>query len=182
MMIAFTLIAVALAGPAPGIIALDHVEHFRLSEPGLFAWNAEMAPLSEGTLFVVEVDPERALTRQTGAAVLYAGNTPAARLNPGHLDGHIVAYVPGTQSLASTPIYWGPSTLPERVHPSTADTAMQTEAAPGTFSGNDVSKVKHPLVELKDQKALQIRAAKLIEQYAPGDIDFAKGYRAGQAQ
>ena len=112
------LVTAALAGPSPGVLFLDHVEQFTLQTPSQYVWNSDRPSFAQGTLFVVAVDREVATVRQAGGAVLYVGNTPAARLNPGHLDGRIIAYVPGHVDLSKTPIFWGPSTLPERIRPS----------------------------------------------------------------
>ena len=181
-MIQILLMNAALAaGPtAEGISRLAHVEPFAVAQPALFAWNAEAATFTSGTLFVVAVDKNRAKVRQAGGPVLYVGKTPAARLNPGHLDGHIVAYVPGIVDFSKTPVYWGPSTLPERVNPAVEGARALKDSKAQPFAAALVTSVTHPEQRLSDQKGLQLRAAELIEEFAPGDADFARGYRAGQ--
>lgn len=181
-MIGFLLMSVALAASPEktGVSGLAHVEAFTVAEPVLFAWNAEAHSFTTGTLFVVAVDQERAKVRQVGGPVLYVGTTPAARLNPGHLDGHIVAYVPGDVDLSKTPIFWGPSTLPEQVIPSDGGAQALQASRATPFPADVVIAATHPRQSLTDQKAIQLRAAELIDRFAPGDADFARGYRAGQ--
>ena len=181
-MFGFLLMTAALAAnpTAEGVSRLAHVEPFAVAEPALFAWNAEAATFTSGTLFVVAVDKEHAKVRQVGGPVLYVGTTPAARLNPGHIDGHIVAYVPGTVDFSKTPVFWGPSTLPERVNPTVEGTEALRASKAEPFEVAHVTSVTHPELSLSDQKGIQLRAAELIERFAPGDADFARGYRAGQ--
>ena len=118
---------------------------------------------------MVAVDKDLAKVRQAGGPVLYVGTTPAARLNPGHLDGHIVAYVPGTVDFSKTPVYWGPSTLPERVDPSIEGARALKDSNAHPFAATLVKSVTHPEQRLSDQKGLQLRAAELIDRFAPGD-------------
>ena len=181
-MISYLMMSVALAGTPTndGISRLAHVEPFSVSEPALFAWNADALTFTSGTLFVVAVDKAQAKVRQVGGPVLYVGTTPAARLNPGYIDGHIVAYVPGTVDLSKTPIYWGPSTLPERVNPAVEGAQALTTSNAEPFAADVVTSVTHPKRGLNNQKDIQLRAADLIDRFAPGDADFARGYRAGQ--
>ena len=108
------------------------------------------------------------------------GTTPAARLNPGYLDGHIVGYVPGHVDLSETPVFWGPSTLPEQVKPGVHGEQALRQANAAPFPAQIVASATHPTQQLSDQKAIQLRAAELIDRFAPGDADFARGYRAGQ--
>lgn len=177
-MIVFTLLATALAANPPGIIALDHVETFTLEKPATFWWNADQPTFTQGTIVVVEVAPAWALTRQTGGHVLYVGETPAARLNPGHIDGHIVAYVPGHIDLSKAPIFWGPATLPEQVHPAVEGADAVAAAAASPFSSAAIAAVEAPLLRLGDRKQLQHIAAALITLHAPSDGDFARGFQA----
>jgi hypothetical protein len=178
-MISFAFLATALATTPPGIVALDHVQRFTLVEPAVFWWNADRETFSKGTLFVVQVQSEWALTLQVGGHVLYVGDTPAARLNPGHIDGHIVAYVPQWVDLKTVPIFWGPATLPEQVKPKLAGTANLNAATAPPFSHQDVDIAMEPQREFQTHKDLELAAALLIEAHAPSDRDFAIGYRAG---
>ena len=180
-MIGMLLMSVALAAaPSEGVSSLAHVETFSVTQPALFAWNAEARTFTTGTLFVVAVDKKHAKVRQVGGPVLYVGTTPAARLNPGYLDGHIVAYVPGHVDLSETPVFWGPSTLPEQVKPGVHGEQALRQANAAPFPAQVVTSATHPTQQLSDQKAIQLRAAELIDRFAPGDADFARGYRAGQ--
>ena len=181
-MIGFLLMSAALAGTPTTELTphLAYVETFSVTQPALYAWNADAATFTSGTLFVVKVDREHAKVRQVGGPVLYVGTTPAARLNPGHIDGHIVAYVPGKVDLSKTPVFWGPSTLPERVDPDVEGKQALQASNAKPFDAQVVTEATQPEQQLEDQKDIQLRAAELIDRFAPGDADFARGYRAGQ--
>jgi len=178
-MFILALIASALAGPNPGIVSIAHIEPFQLETPVDYYWNATRESIVEGTLLVVQVDPERARIRQAGGPVLYIGNTPAARLNPGHLDAHVIVYIPGHVDLSTAPIFWGPSTLPEAVRPAIEGEEAVHRAQAKPFALSEVHPVLKPKRTFKNEKHIQVRAADLIEKYAPQDMDFAHGYRAG---
>ncbi len=178
-MFILTCILAAFAGPNPGVITLTHVQPFQLEQATTYPWNGHRSSFDQGTLFVVEVDPNQAQPRQAGAPVLYVGNTPAARLNPGHLDSHIVAFVPENIDFSATPIFWGPSTLPERVRPDLEGQDALKKAKAKPFPAAEVNKVQRPKKSLQSEKHIHVLAADLIDQYAPQDGDFARGYRVG---
>ena len=179
MMFLIALVAAAMAGPNPGILSLEHVEQFTLQTPEEYVWNADRPSFHQGTLFVVTVDKDKADVHQAGGTVLYVGRTPAARLNPGHLDGRIIAYVPGQVDLSKTPIFWGPSTLPERIRPDIDGRRALENAQAKPFKIAVVQQAHSKDQGLTNAKHLQVRAAELIDRYAPQDRDFARGYRAG---
>jgi len=173
------LVAAALAGPNPGIVSIAHIEPFELETPVPYPWNASQESIVDGTLLVIHIESERARIRQVGGPVLYVGNTPAARLNPGHLDAHIIAYVPGHVDLSVAPVFWGPSTLPEAVRPSIEGEAAVRNGQAKPFAVSEINPVLQPQRTFKNEKHIQVRAADLIEKYAPQDMDFARGYRTG---
>ncbi len=183
-MFAFALISAAIAASpsSGGIKGLAHVETFTMSEPGHFAWNVLGDEFISGTMVVVKVDKEMARVRQVGGPVLFIGTTPAARLNPGHVDGHVVAYVPGTIDLSVTPVFWGPSVLPEQVDPATQGEQFLRESGAKPFTEEMVDRASRPTKHLPNQKGVQRMAADLIDLYAPADADFARGYRAKPLQ
>ena len=178
-MVILSLISAALAGPNPGVIAVQHAEFFRIEQATEYAWSASKSTYTRGTIFVVKIEPDYAKPSQTNGAVLYVGNTPAARLNPGHHDAHVVAYVPSEVDFTTTPIFWGPSTLPERVRPSIEGNKALEDAQAKPFTLPQLNGVQEAIKTLKNEKHLQVRAAELIEEYAPKDKDFATGYRVG---
>ncbi len=179
-MLLFTILSTALAAN-PGIIKLDHVQHFNLSAAAEYAWKADEPKFSQGTVFVVQVDPTQARVRQVGGPVLYVGAVPAARANPGHSDGHIVAFVPGHVDLNIVPIYWGPPELPEQV---TQKDGEATRNASGSqpFSSVEVADASIQPISLESYEHLYSHMADLIDDHAPSDADFAHGYRLAYKQ
>jgi hypothetical protein len=132
-----------------------------------------------GTLFVVHVDAAYAKSSQANGDVLYVGNIPAARLNPGHLDSHVVAFVPSEIDFTATPVFWGPPTLPERVRPAIEGNKALDRAQAKPFAADQLSGVQTTVNSLRNEKHIHVRAADLIDTFAPQDKDFASGYRAG---
>ena len=180
-MIAFALMSAALAASPDGMVALDSVEHFTLDTPLRYPWMADAPTVRNGTLFVIEIDPGTDHVAQAGGPVLYVGTTPAALTHPGTTDAHLVAFVPDHLDLSVTPVFWGPTDLPERVTPVMGKAALQqTTARP--FSAAQVQAAASPERHFSDEAALYGRVAELIEIHAPSDSDFAHGYRLGAKQ
>jgi hypothetical protein len=175
-----TLLMVLLcAGTAeaktPGLLL---TQSFTLSQAYTYTWVAERPAITEGTIVVVQVDPEDARVRQVGGPVLYVGSVPAERTNNGDLDGVIVAFVPGKVDLTQTPIYWGPATLPERVD-ATKGSQILNESARPMSTKDVVTAATRPPLALSDAAALYRRIAELIDKHAPSEQDRARGYRGG---
>ncbi|MGB0639189.1 MAG: hypothetical protein ACPGTU_07655 [Myxococcota bacterium] len=179
-MLLFTILSTALAAN-PGIIKLDHAQHFTLNAAAKYEWQANQPSYSKGTVFVVQVDPKKAQVRQVGGPVLYVGSVPAARANPGQIDGHIVAFVPGHINLETTPIYWGPPGLPEQTTKQDGFTTLaQSDARP--FSSVETAESAAPTIELETREHLYSHMADLIDHHAPADGDFAHGFRLAYGQ
>ena len=135
----------------------------------------------EGGSAVVEVDPAKAVVRQVGGPGLYVGTVPAARANPGHHDGHVVAFVPGHVDLHAVPIYWGPSDLPEQVtQKDGAEALASSDAKP--LSAVQVANALVQPVHLDSNDHLFSHMADLIDKHAPSDARFAHGYRLAYGQ
>jgi hypothetical protein len=177
-MITFALMSTALAASPDGMVALDSVEHFTLAVPVPYPWLAGAPPVQQGTLFVIEISPGTAHVSQADAPVLYVGATPAALTHPGTTDAHLVAFVPQHLDLSVTPVFWGPTDLPERVTPAMGKAALQqTTVRP--YSPAQVQAAQLPKRHFSGEAALYGRIAELIEIHAPADSDFAHGYRLG---
>lgn len=179
-MLLFTILSAAFAAN-PGIIKLDHAQHFTLDTAAKYEWQADQPAFSQGTVFVVEVDPQQAQVRQVGGPVLYVGSVPAARSNPGQIDGHIVAFVPGHINLETVPVYWGPADLPEQVTKEDGiSTLNESDAKP--FSSAETAESVTPPIKLENREHLYSHMADLIDHHAPGDADFAHGFRLAYGQ
>lgn len=179
-MLLYTLLSTALAAN-PGIIKLDHVQHFTLQSAADYAWKADEPKFTQGTVFVVEVEAAKAVVRQVGGPVLYVGAVPAARANPGHHDGHVVAFVPGHIDLHAVPIYWGPSDLPEQVTQKDGAEALASSDAKPLPSVQVANALVQP-VQLDSNEHLFSHMADLIDKHAPMDASFAHGYRLAYGQ
>ena len=94
---------------------LLHAQRFTLEEPHEYRWMKDHPAITEGTLVVLEVNPECARPRQAAMPVLYAGDIPAEIAIDGYPSGRLVAFIPGHVDLTKTPIYYGAPDLPERV-------------------------------------------------------------------
>lgn len=178
-MFILSLLSTAFAGPNPGVIAVAHAEFFQIEQAARYEWSASKTTYDKGTLFVVRVEGDYAKSSQTNGDVLYVGNTPAARLNPGHLDSHVIAFVPSEIDFTATPIFWGPPTLPERVRPTVEGRKALETAQAKPFTADQLSGIQSTVHMLRDEKHIHVRAAELIDTFAPQDKDFASGYRAG---
>jgi hypothetical protein len=114
------------------------------------SWRADAAPVREGWLVVLSVDPELARPRQTWTPVLYAGDAPLERLYTSPDATCVVGLVTGSQP---APLYFGSTQLPERV--TAARGAAELAAA------RDAGITAQPLP--KPGKPLELDAKRLVE-------------------
>ncbi|MBW2263975.1 MAG: hypothetical protein JRG91_18595 [Deltaproteobacteria bacterium] len=102
----------------PNCRAVDgllHAQRFTLEEPHEYKWMKDHPAITEGTLVVIEVNPECARPRQAAMPVLYAGDVPVEIAVDGYPSGRLVAFIPGHVDLTKTPLFYGAPDLPERV-------------------------------------------------------------------
>ncbi len=162
--------------PAP-IKALLFARPFVLEEGFPFDWRRERPLVKEGTLLVLEVDPDLVYPRQTLEPVLFVGDQTAMRLNVGYISGRVIAVVPGTEDL--THIWFGTPQFPENVTVEiiagekmlaeekgllplsigTVNTALEGGGAP---------------LRVSNFNALLEEAARLIRLYAPDENELAE--------
>ena len=146
------------ASAAEPIAAIRAIVPFTLAQPYRHAWQAERPIVDQGLLLVLQVDPQVARPRQAGGAVLYVGAVPAERLSWAAQSELLVVVIPGAPDLATTPVYWGSETLPERV-----DQAWgATELAQAQAQGID----PRPAAELGQARALGGDVRRLEDQAA----------------
>ncbi len=163
----------AASAAPPRLVA---AQPFTLEQAHTYTWLAGAPAITQGTIVVVKVDTEDAQVRQVGSPVLYVGAAPAERANNGDLDGAIVAFVPDHIDLSITPIFWGPSTLPELVTPKAAtETLASTKTQAATPP--EVQAASKPAVQLSDTAALYRHLADLIDTHAPSEKERARAYR-----
>ena len=154
---------------------------FVLDEPYPYAWAMGHAPVHEGTLLVLDVDPQFSRPRDFAAPVLYVGDVPAELLNTGFPSGHLVVLVPGHPDLMVTPVYFGSTELPERVDAARGSAELAAARAMGIvpFSPEAVSAAwanGGPKVTLRDEMAVHVAGAELIERYAPDEAERAHAW------
>ena len=151
-------------------------QHFTLEQAHEYTWLAGVPQITQGTIVVVKVSAEDAQVRQVGGPVLYVGATPAERVNNGDLDGAIVAFAPGHIDLSSTPIFWGPPTLPERVTAQLgAEALSETKAQPATAT--ELKAATQTSAHFQGTSTLYRHLADLIDTHAPSEKERARAYR-----
>jgi hypothetical protein len=161
-------------GPARKLL---EARRFTLDTPHRYNWMKDHPAIEDGTLIVVDVDPECARPRQSAMPVLYAGKVPVEIANRGYPSGRIVAIVPGYVNLAEVPIYYGSPTLPERVDEARGEQELAAARSAG-FQPFVVSELKATTAaKLADSKALYRVVADLIDRHAPDEKARAQGYR-----
>ena len=180
-MIWTALLGLAIANQPADVIAVDHIQAIEIEESFPFNWNAKKDSIDHATILVLEVSEDKTGLPQVGAPVLYIGSTPAARINPGEIDRHIVVFVEGHPDLSKTPIFWGPDILPEQV---TTDMGLRFQAMSGQapFPAEQIRTVTQGKMTLQNEAALYGYAAGLVETFAPGDKAFVRGIRVTMEQ
>jgi hypothetical protein len=160
---------------------LVFAQRFTLAKPHVYSWMKGHAPISEGTLIVVEVEPACARPRQTAMPVLYAGGVPVEVANLGFPSGRVIAIVPGEVDLAAAPIFYGSPELPERIDAATGASELAAARARGVapFSAEERRAAfdSKPLA-LQGTDTLYVAVADLIDRFVPDEADRAKSYRA----
>ncbi|UCF68106.1 MAG: hypothetical protein JSV80_02055 [Acidobacteriota bacterium] len=120
--ISFADVVVA-APPVPDtptrVDGLLYARAFTLENGFSFDWRAERPLVTEGTLLVLEVDPDLIFPREVAEPVLFVGSHTAERISRGNGSGRVVAYVPARVDLSVEPIWFGRPELPERVDAAT---------------------------------------------------------------
>jgi hypothetical protein len=169
-------------GSRSGVSELALARPFTLSQPAPFRWAKEHPPYAAGWLVVIKVDPELIRPRQIGVPVLYAGSTPIELLNDGYPSGMAIGLVPETVDLEHAPLFFGPTTLPERVDASYGSQVLAAAtargfAAPSAAEWAAARKTGGPPVHLDDRGDIQHQAADLIDAYAPSEHERAEQYR-----
>ena len=172
-MLLFAALSLAAAEPAPAG-RLVEATAFRIEAPYAWTWGAQVPPVREGWLLVLEVDPETARPRQVGGRALFVGDWIAEPLNPGWPSGCLVALV-GPVELASAPIFFDEVDLPERVDRAAAgarrDAAVAARVPPQAPAPGGAP------IEGPDIKAALTAAADRIEACAPEELEWAENLR-----
>jgi hypothetical protein len=172
----------AAVGTHSGVSGLVLTRPFTLAQPTTFFWVKEQPSYDAGWLVVVRVDPELVRPRQVGVPVLYAGTTPVELLNDGYPSGVVIGLVPASVDLEHAPIFFGPTTLPERVDAAYGAEVLATANARG-FAGPSAAEWAAArtaggfALHVDDRGDLQHQVADLIDAYAPSEHERAETYR-----
>lgn len=173
-------------GPAAataGVLDLLAVRPVTFEAPHPYPWRRDHPPLTDGLLLVLEVDPGLARPRQVGEPVLYVGDTPAERLNPGWPSGRLLVLVPGDVDPAVDPIWFGSPELPERVDARRGAAELAAARARGfaPFAPEVVARARQaggdPL-RVEDSTAFYRGAAGVLEAWIPEEAERAENLRA----
>ena len=93
------LAATLVVDDGHAIHAVLAVQPFTLTTPYAYDWSASHFQVKAGTILVLESDPIWLIPSDSKQAVLYVGDTPCERLNPGFPDGRLVVIVPSGPDL-----------------------------------------------------------------------------------
>ena len=165
---------------------------FTLEEGERHYWRMERPMMTSGYLLVLKVDPEFVWPRQAANPVLYVGKQTAERFNRGHLDGHVVVFVPGNVTdpkaadyidLNTARAWFGEPELPERVDEAEIERqhALAVQAGIRPFPASMLNRARvRGGVEVEsfaNKNALIQRAVDLVIRHAPSEVEFIQLHR-----
>jgi len=159
---------------------LISARHFTLDSPFIYNWNMDRPQVSEGTIIVLEVDPEYVVPRNVNVPVIYVGDTPAMVTNQGYESGRLIVVAPGRVDLTKTPVYFGSFQLPEAVNAARGqeelDAALEMGIRP--FDAKTVADafvVGGEQLGTSDLDFLMLEVSNLILDFCPDEVDLAVG-------
>ena len=160
------------SGNAAPVQDLLYARHFALREGFTYQWSRERPVVTEGTIVILDVEPEMVFPRQVGEPVLYIGSHPAQRVNNAYPSGVLLAIVPTHVDLNRTRIWFGDPELPERIDAAIgAAQHLRAEAAGiRPFAQSDVDaalELGGPTLALEDVRALDRELRRLFREYVP---------------
>jgi hypothetical protein len=169
-------------GTRSGVGTLVLARPFTLAQAETYFWVKEQPSYDAGWLLVVRVDLELARPRQVDVPVLYAGSVPIELLNDGSRSGVVIGLVPRSVDLEHVPVYFGPTTLPERVDVAYGAEVLATArargfAAPSASEWAAARQLGGAELRLDSRGALQHVAADLLDAYSPSEHERAEQYR-----
>jgi len=105
------LLSLALADDR--VKQVEWAQRFELKTPHPYQHSAQPHPIQQGWLVQLRVDAPAQRPLQIGVPLLWVGDDVAVRTNWG--SECAVVWVPGEHDLRKEPIFYGSTTLPERV-------------------------------------------------------------------
>ncbi len=156
-------------------------QRFELGDAYTYEMRADLAPVSAGYLIVVQADPSVTVPRQSLGPILFAGEWPLEVINTGRDSGLVVAIVPAVVDLQTTPFFYAKTpVLPESLSPAVARglAGSAGDPPPGSEAVTEALAAAGPSIFCANRYQLYLRAADLIERYAPSESDLVRGLRA----
>ena len=168
------------AGPTSGVLDVLAARSVTFGTPHPYPWAKDHAPLTEGTVLVLQVEPALVVPRQVGVPVLFVGDTPVERINTGWPSGRLVVLVPGDVDLATAPAWFGSTELPERVDEERGRAELDAALAAGfqPLCPTRLLAVRGPDLLVADSDAFYRAVADLIVTWAPDEADRARQMQA----
>lgn len=179
MTLSLLLVLGALAQPAgrsSGVQGVLWAQPVHFATPHPYPWQKGHAPLTAGTVLVLQVDPDRVVPRQVNVPVLYVGPSPAELINTGWPSGRLLVLVPGEINVAAVPAWFGSTELPERVDALRGQAELDAALSAG-FQPM-APQVWAPPLTVPDSGAFYRAMADLVETWAPQEAERARGWRA----
>ncbi|MEZ4317532.1 MAG: hypothetical protein R3F61_08505 [Myxococcota bacterium] len=175
------LIALAFAEePLPASSRVDHIvwaQPFTLQTPHPYRHTAVPRDIDRGWLVELRVDPTAMLARQIGVPGLWIGDDLAVRTNWDHLGGCAVVWVPGDHDLRNEPVFFGSTTLPERMD-AERSALEHTAAREKGWGPVPVRTLETKPLALADLRGLMAIAADRIEACSTADDARLEALRA----
>lgn len=121
---------VAFSAQAQDVHAIEWAQPFELTEAAE-AWtmHPEREPVSRGWLVQLRVDPEALIPTQVAMPVLFAGDVVPSPTNYDYVEGCGLYIVPGALDLATTPLFFGSTELPERLDRAKREKILEASTA-----------------------------------------------------
>ncbi len=156
---------------------------FTLGAEYEYLFSKDKPKVKEGTVLVVQVDPEMSKPRQTEMPILFVNRRPAEITNFGLEKGNLVVIVPGKLDLENARVYYGTPGVAEQVDAAkgTQELAAAEKAGVRPFSKREVTRALR-----RGGDAIQVAnvgelysglVADLIERFSPAEKEQADGYR-----
>ncbi len=162
---------------------LLYARPFRLAEAYRSRMRADTPSVTDGYLVVVEADPALTVPRQVLGPILFVGEWPVEVFNTGSGAGRVVAVVPELVDLAREPVFYAqPEALPEVLAPAAARAsrrrALGAGAVPAAGEVAAALAAGGAALDVASRYELSLRAADLVEIFAPDERDVVSGLRA----
>ena len=136
--------------PQP-IDSLVYAEHFTVEQPFEYSWSADKPQVREGTILVIDADPQLVRPRNADEPLLYVGEHVAWRITANEDNGRLIAFVAARVDWDSALVFFGEPGLAERVD------RQQARAASSAAAGAGLSPLPASMVEAALRRSAEDR-------------------------